>query len=182
MFFKRNQRRLFVMIPREYTKCQWETVSVHEEPHLYDWIWPVFLTFTILTDPVCFFHFEEKVRAVIVKNRHVMHLPITVVQGCLDEGRLFLEDIQRAVDIVKFVCWRFQKTLSIFQRETFGAGIQDSCIDQIAKDLSKVRLETVFLLNPLAGLIDSKVIEHFLKEQISTAKRSSLIRLKLLFF
>ena len=111
-----------------------------------------------------------------------MHLRITVVQRSLDESGLFLKNIQSTVNIMKFIRWRFQKTAPVFQRRALGTRIQNSRIDQIPENLSKIRLKAILFLYLLTGFLSPEILEYLLKKQISTVERGLLIGFQLLLF
>ena len=90
-------------------------IPIHKHPHLDDWVWPVFLTLTILLNAILLLNLEVIIRAVIVKNLIVaLHQQVTVlVYLGLNEIDFVPDDFKGTVNIMKFIGRFLQKTLAV---------------------------------------------------------------------
>ena len=70
---------------------------------------------TILFDSRLLFDLKEEVGAVVVENRIVTTLLCILIEACLYVIGFLFPNIQRAVDIMKFEFWRFDKLLHILE-------------------------------------------------------------------
>ena len=89
--------------------------------------------FSISAQFICFFQFEEVIRAVIIEDVFPPFNDFLAVfiQLCLDKVVFFRKDRKRTVNIMKFKGGLLDQFLRLFAGRKFGRWKEDPGIDQL---------------------------------------------------
>ena len=126
LFFERLQGLLLVHAAGEQRKCQWNAVTVSEKSHLYYRVRAMLLAFSVFLVAVFLLDFEIIVCTVIIQDLVVALCDeaAVFVDFRLNEVALLGEYRQRSVDIMHFICGRFQKLARWFVGRTLAVRFQ----------------------------------------------------------
>ena len=111
LFLQRLHGRLFIGSAAECTECKRNTVTIHEQSHLYDRIRSVLFGFPVFSEIIGLFDLEEEVCAVIVENSVVArNNKITVpVDIGLDIVIFFGDNRKSTVNLMDIIFWRLKQ-------------------------------------------------------------------------